>query len=109
MSTTQLLFGTDDWRFLSVGFLYLLLGIFMASLINTTAREPNSDRTPFRFSWTFFAKDNWKRWAKSVLFGVIAMRFSQEFFNQALTVHLAFEIGLGIDAIILLIQKKKFI
>lgn len=109
LSTLHLLFGTDDVRFLAVGLFYLLVGIFMASVINTTRREPKSDRTPYRFSWRFFVKDNWKRWAKSVAFGVIAMRFSQELFNQQLTVYLAFMIGLGIDAVIIAIQQKRVI
>jgi hypothetical protein len=108
MSMTEMIFGSTDWRFLLVGLFYLNIGILFSSVLNTTSREPNSSRTPFRFSWKFFAKDNWKRLAKSVAFGIIAMRFSQEFFNQALTVYLAFMIGLSIDAVILLIQKRKF-
>mgnify|MGYP003338845954 CR=1 FL=1 len=109
MSTLELIFGTNDWRFLLAGFFYLNVGIFLASVVNTTGREPNSDRTPFRFSWRFFAKDNWKRWAKSVLFGVVAMRFCHELLNQQLTTYIALMIGFSIDGIIAILTRKKFI
>lgn len=109
MSIIELIFSTSDWRFLIAGFFYLNVGIFLASVINTTRREPNSERTPFRFSWKFFGQDNWKRWLKSIVFGLLAMRFSQEILNQNLTVYLALTIGVSIDAIIILIEKRKFI
>lgn len=109
MELTELIFGTTDIWVLIAGFFYLNVGIFLASVLNTTGREPKSERTPFRFSWKFFAKDNWKRWFKSVLFGIIAMRFSEELLNAELTAYVALMIGFSIDGIIILISKKRYI
>ena len=109
MSYAELIFGVADIKLIAVGFLYLNIGILLAALVGTTTREPNSDRTPFRFSWRFFVSDNWLRWVKSILFGVVALRFSQEILGSSATSYTALMIGFSIDSIIMLIKNKKII
>jgi hypothetical protein len=103
----ELIFGSEDLKLILVGFFYLNVGILLASLVGTTTREPNSERTPFRFSWRFFVSDNWLRWAKSVIFGTVALRFSQEILGSAPTSYIALMVGFSIDGVVMLLKNKK--
>jgi hypothetical protein len=83
-------------KFLGLIF-FALVGVMLSLLLQTTARNPNSESTPFKFSWKFLWKDNVKRILASIVLIYVALRFSPQLIGVDITEFFAFAIGFGLD------------
>lgn len=100
----SLIIGEGDRTLFFVALLYAYVSAFLSVLMETTKREVTSLNTPYKFSYKFLFSDNSKRLVRSVILIFFAVRFSNEFFGQQLTVWLAVGIGFGFDKLSELIK-----
>ena len=78
---------------------FLMIGYVIYALNETTLRDVNSIRTPIKWSWKFWYKDNWKRYLVTILSTYILFRFYVQFVGNPLTDFEALMIGLVGDGI----------
>jgi hypothetical protein len=101
-----LLGGQDVWTFL--GYVaWALIGAFIMVQIHANSRDPKSQRTPVKFSWAFWLRDNGRRALFSLVLIMVAIRFSPEIFGKEINHFWALIIGLSSDGLALLINGFK--
>jgi hypothetical protein len=95
----KMLFGNlSVWGF--IGFLiWALIGAFDFSQMELSDRNPQSEKTPRKFSLKFWIMDNWRRWLVTLILIFILFRFYPELTGQPLTEYTAFLTGFGSDTI----------
>lgn len=89
-------------------FMMALVGIAFRLLIGSSKRDPYSERTPYKFSWTFLISDNAIRIYKSIAVSAIALflslRFAENFIGKTLgpkwTMFYALLIGMCLDFVV---------
>ncbi|HXP50612.1 MAG TPA: hypothetical protein VN922_11690, partial [Bacteroidia bacterium] len=67
--------GKSDPGVLAAAFVFALVGHFLVLLAGSTLRDPNSNASPTKFSWTYLFNDNAKRILYVLLLIVVALRF----------------------------------
>lgn len=83
-----------------------LLGIIVGRGYDAMTREPNKTGSPVNFSWTYWIRDNAKRFGWNLLFLLIAIRFAPEILGAQITVYASFLIGIGIDKVPDMLKKN---
>jgi len=97
---------------LYAGFVFALLGVLLNALLGTRKRDPNSPRTPFKFSLSFFFSDNTFRLFNNGLTTLIVIFLSMRFVNELTGVAVAsmgyaFFVGFGIDEAVQRLKKYR--
>ena len=78
---------------------FLIIGYIIYALNETTLRDVQSMRTPIAWSWSFWYKDNWRRYIVTILSTYILFRFYVQFVGTPLTDFQALMLGLVGDGI----------
>lgn len=85
-------------------FVLAFIGHVMQLLMQATNRNPQSDRTPFKFSWNFLFQDNaWqlmKAFAMNMIVIFIAIRFAPQILATPLSPFVAIGIGAGLSKLV---------
>jgi len=88
---------------------YAYLGLTVYLGIDLWGRDPQSDNTPIKFSWSHWWVDNrWRVALSSILIPVFIL-ISSSVLDNALDLHNAFMIGFAIDVVIGKLKKKGFV
>ena len=91
-------------------FILTLLGYILSGLVDVSQRNKKSKRTPDKFSWKFFIKDNYERYlisgAISLCLIVIYQKASFEFESQTYEDLFALAIGFSPDLVISYLKRK---
>lgn len=96
--------GTTDVAYFTSALVFALLGALISLLIQTSNRDKNSMRTPYKFSWGFMIADNWQRVLLNILLILITVRFCQELTGKKLSLFVALTIGITYDKILELLR-----
>lgn len=113
----ELLFGTNDFAGIAVGFIYAMIGLSLSILFETSTRKIAKPTTPNEFDFSFYIRDNKNRLITSLLLIIVGLRFYGEFGYEAiLSVSITNEnnalasvglaIGLSSDIISAIIKKR---
>lgn len=78
---------------------FLLIGYAIYGLNETTSRDKLSTKTPRKWKWKFWVKDNWRRYLFTLLSTYVFFRFYIEFVGHELTNFEALMMGLIGDGI----------
>jgi hypothetical protein len=100
----SLLLGDGGIEQFIVAMFYAYVGALLLVLISSNKK--NSRKEPFKFTWKNLWCDHTKRIIANLIAIFIAIRFSRDILGADITMYMAFAIGLGIDGIIQLIQRK---
>lgn len=73
-----ILFGDHSIAQLMAFVVFFIIGYIIYGLIETTGRDKLSHKTPRRWSWEFWFKDNWRRYLLTILCSYIFFRFYTE-------------------------------
>lgn len=95
-----LLFGEGSIISFVVALMFAYLAAFVLMLIGAVERDPNSEWTPFCWSWQWFLKDNLARIVLNIIIIFIGVRFVKEIMGSERTMYASFVVGLGVDKII---------
>lgn len=93
-----------------VGFVFALIGILINTTIITKRAIKKDEKTPPKFDFMFWLKDNQvrvTRWVGIMAVIFIGMRFSNEILDQKFTMFLCFLLGLLIDSFIEYLKNLK--
>lgn len=83
-----------------LGFLiFFVIGYLIYALDETSSRDKRSIRTPRRFSWKFWLRDNWRRYVATFLVTFIFFRFYTEFTGHSLSYFECVMIGMIGDGV----------
>lgn len=95
----KIIFG--DYSFAQLfGFAwFFLIGIIIYGLNETTKRNKKSLNSPEKWCWSFWWKDNWRRYLTTILSTYILFRFYLEFVGHPLSSFEALLMGLVGDGI----------
>lgn len=85
---------------------FILIGYSINALLETTGRDIESSKTPRKWSWNFWTKDNWRRYLVTILSTYILFRFYTEFSGGIFTDFDALMIGLLGDGIAATAKKR---
>lgn len=95
---------------LLAGFAFAIIGVALSLLLDTTTRNPMSERSPVVFSWQFFWSDNFLRIIKSIVTTIlvifISLRFAKNIIGADATPFYAFGVGFGLDKAIKALKKS---
>lgn len=91
-------------------FFWAFVGTLVPIFIDLGTRDKKSERTPTKFSWQFWVRDNWKRWIRNIFVICLAIRFYSDIvaianYNDSIDAWRALGIGIFLDGIIILIKK----
>jgi len=100
------LFGEGDIGTLAAAFFWALVGVAISMLYESNLRDPDSTRTPRKYSTWFLIKDNAIRIVRTVLVIISVLVFSQQVFGLTVNNWIGFGVGLGFDRILALILSK---
>lgn len=78
---------------------FIFIGYVIYALVETSGRDKESIKTPRKWSWKFWAGDNWKRYLLTILCTYALFRFYIEFNGTSFTDFDAFMIGVLGDGI----------
>jgi hypothetical protein len=85
---------------------FILIGYAIYALVETTGRDISSKKTPRKWSWMFWLKDNWKRYITTILCTYALFRFYTEFIGRPFGDFEALMIGLVGDGIAATAKKR---
>jgi len=88
--------------------MFIAFGAGIMMYVNVLHRDRDSDNTPYRFSWRFWAKDNWWRPLANVFISFIVVRFFREFTGMEINMFFCLIIGLSFDYVIILLRESVF-
>lgn len=83
------------------------LGMITYLIIDLWNRNIVSERTPVRFDWKFWIKDNYLRVILTMILSPIVIILFQELIGTGITMIGAFTVGLSMDVVISQIKKLK--
>lgn len=90
-----------------IGFIwFFFIGYFLYGLSETTGRDRRSRRTPKKWSWKFWYRDNWRRYLTSILATYILFRFYTEISGHPFGNFDAVTIGMIGDGIAATLKKR---
>jgi len=85
---------------------FFLVGYALYLLVEVTGRDKLSLKTPKKWSWKFWFKDNWRRYLTSILYTYILFRFYTEINGHAFTYFDAVTLGILGDGIAATAKKR---
>jgi hypothetical protein len=95
----EVIFGTYTQVQL-LGYLwFLIIGYIIYGLNETTSRDKISIKTPKKWKWLFWIKDNWRRYLVTILTTYVMFRFYVEFVGHEFTNFEALMMGMIGDGI----------
>lgn len=101
-----LLLGDMQPVFFALYLFYALFGAFVSLLLQANHRDPQSVKSPVRFSWRFLLSDNVRRLVLGFCLILIALRFTEPLFGIKINEFWAIAIGLANDKIAQIIKEK---
>lgn len=90
-----------------VYYFFAFLGLVTYLIIDLWNRNVASERSPVKFSWSFWIKDNYLRVILTLVIVPIAIIMFQEVMGTGITYLGAFILGLATDALISTFKKLK--
>lgn len=103
----NIIFGGDYSKVELLGYLwFFVIGYIIYGLTETTGRNIKSKRTPKKWSWSFWFKDNWRRYLTTILCTYILFRFYTEISGHPFGYFDAVSMGLIGDGISATIKKR---
>ena len=108
LSIKSFLGGYSIGEFASL-FAWALTGAYILVQFNINSRDPNSVRTPVKFSWKFWIKDNLRRVVFNGVLIIVTLRFSKEITGKELNEFWALVIGLSSDGLAQLLNTFKMV
>lgn len=88
---------------------YGVLGMICNIVSDIIRRDKSSPNSPAGFSWSYWWKDNWRRFMFSFLCLPLGIIFCNDLLSIDVTIYTAFTIGLGADHLIELLKRKKLV
>ena len=85
---------------------FMLIGYFINALLETTGRDVESKKTPRKWSWEFWARDNWRRYIFTLLATYILFRFYVELIGHPFTDFEALLLGITGDGASATLKKR---
>jgi hypothetical protein len=85
---------------------FFIIGYIIYGLIETTGRDKLSPKTPQKWSWKFWFKDNWRRYLLTILCSYIFFRFYNELSGHPFGYFDAISLGLLGDGAATTIKKR---
>lgn len=106
-SLTDILLGGMSVNYFIAMVLYALVGAIVNKAADVTKRNVPSDRSPKKFSFSYWWKDNKRKAIADILLVPVAIVCCNEFFNMEITTGSAFAIGFGSDYLLAIAKKRK--
>ncbi len=100
----MLLGGFSFWKFVGL-FLWALVGAYILVQMHNNTREPLSARTPIKFTWGFWFRDNVRRVVFTGVMIIVVIRFSIEITGRPINEFWALVIGMSSDGLALFLNK----
>jgi len=85
---------------------FFIIGYIIYGLIETTGRDKLSCKTPRKWSWKFWLKDNWRRYLLTILCSYVFFRFYTELSGHPFGNFDAITLGLLGDGAATTIKKR---
>mgnify|MGYP005847703491 CR=1 FL=1 len=85
---------------------FFIIGYVIYGLIETTGRDKNSIKTPRKWSWKFWFRDNWRRYLLTILCSYVFFRFYTELSGHPFGDFDAITLGLLGDGLGATIKKR---
>ena len=95
----EVIFGAYTWIQLFGFAWFLVIGYIIYGLTETSGRDKLSSKTPKKWKWKFWFKDNWRRYLVTILTTYIMFRFYVEFVGHEFTNFEALMMGMIGDGI----------
>lgn len=95
----EIIFGAYTWLEIFGFTWFLIIGYVIYALNETTSRDVTSPRTPRKWKWKFWIRDNWRRYLVTFLSTYVLFRFYTQFVGHPLTNFEALMMGLIGDGI----------
>ena len=89
------------------GILFVGLGLLLTLLLDISQRNKDSPRTPRKWSWSFFRRDNMLRFILNLLTAVVLIRFWPDIAEKEISMFQCFCIGLCFDSLYILIRELR--
>ena len=106
----KVIFGDHTWVELFGYFWYFMIGYVLYGLNETANRDVSSKKTPRKWSWKFWFKDNWRRYLITILSTYIMFIFYVQFSGHDFSNFEALMMGLIGDGVGALAKKRlKFV
>lgn len=102
----QIIFGEINIVELLGYIWFFFIGYFIYGLTETSGRDKKSKRTPKKWSWKFWFRDNWKRYVTSLLTTYVLFRFYTEISGHPFGNFDAVTIGMIGDGIAATLKKR---
>ena len=84
---------------------FALIGIAIVLLMGTKLRDPNSEHSPHKFSFSYLLSDNARRIYGNILCVLVTLRFMPEILNLELKPWYGFVVGTFWDGLFLIIKQ----
>lgn len=95
----SIIFGSMSFACWMAYLLLALIGSFVFTATEVKLRDVESPKTPRKFSFTFLALDNLKRYGLTLLLIFLQIRFWKELSGTDLTAYTALLMGFGMDGL----------
>lgn len=102
----QIIFGDYTMVQLLAYAWFFVIGYIIYGLIETTGRDKLSRKTPRKWSWKFWFKDNWRRYLLTILCSYVFFRFYTELSGHPFGNFDAITLGLLGDGAATTIKKR---
>ena len=90
----EVIFGAYTWIQIFGFTWFLAIGYIIYGLNEASARDVSSTKTPKKWKWKFWIKDNWRRYLVTFLSTYVLFRFYVEFVGHEFTYFEAIMMGL---------------
>jgi len=101
-----ILFGEYSVAQLMAFVVFFIIGYIIYGLIETTGRDKLSQKTPRKWSWKFWFKDNWRRYLLTILCSYVLFRFYSEISGHPFGYFNSITLGLLGDGAATTIKKR---
>lgn len=88
---------------------WALIGAYILIQFNANTRDPKAARTPVKFSWSFWIRDNARRAIFNLVLILTSIRFSQEITGKPINEFWALVIGLSSDLLAQALNKFRLV
>lgn len=100
-------FGTHNMALVLVCFIYGCIGMIIMMLIDVMGRDEESKRTPKKFEFSWFIRDNKARMLLNFFMMLVCIRFYSDFKGSATTPMIACIIGFLSDVLAVMAKNRK--
>ena len=102
----EVIFGAYTWLQVFGFTWFFIIGYLIYGLNEASERDKLSTKTPKKWKWRFWFKDNWRRYLVTFLFTYVFFRFYVEFVGHEFTYFEALMVGLIGDGIGAKVKKR---